>query len=108
MAAMSALSLPPSALAASAAGSPPTAEELAKRGQIAKTAQDFEASFLSVMLQSMLKGVEQQAPFGGGTGEEMFKSFMAESMAKQMTKAGGIGLADSVHREMLKMQGLEP
>ena len=104
---LAALSLPASVLAGQAAGAPPTADELAKRGQIAKTAQDFEASFLSVMLQEMFRGVKQQEPFGGGQGEEMFKSFMSEAMAKQMAKAGGIGLSKSVQAEMLKMQGLQ-
>jgi len=105
---VSALSLPPSLIAAQTGAPPVSSEELAKRGQITKTAQDFEASFLSVMLQSMMKDVGQSAPFGGGTGEEMFKSFMAEAMARQMSKAGGIGMADTVQREMLKMQGLNP
>ena len=106
MAALSPLAAPLAALAAKASAPPPNAAELAKRGQIAKTAQDFEASFLSVMLQSMFEGVKQGEPFGGGQGEEMFKSFMAEAMAKQMAKTGGIGLAKSVQNEMLKMQGL--
>ena len=106
MADLAAIALPASVLAGQAAGAPPTAAELAKRGQIAKTAQDFEASFLSVMLQSMFQGVKQEEPFGGGQGEEMFKSFMSEAMAKQMAKAGGIGLSRSVQAEMLKMQGL--
>jgi len=81
--------------------------DLAKRGQIRKTAEDFEASFLSIMLQQMFQGVETPAPFGGGQGEEMFKSFMNDAIAKQMAKSGGIGLADTVAREMLKLQGLE-
>jgi Rod binding domain-containing protein len=107
MADLAAIALPASVLAGQAAGAPPSAAELAKRGQIAKTAQDFEASFLSVMLQTMFQGVKQQEPFGGGEGEEMFKSFMSEAMAKQMAKAGGIGLSKSVQAEMLKMQGLQ-
>lgn len=105
MAAIAPIAAPLSALTAQAAV-PPTAEQLAKRGQIAKTAQDFEASFLSVMLQSMFEGVKQQEPFGGGQGEDMFKSFMSEAMAKQMARTGGVGLAKSVQNEMLKMQGL--
>lgn len=88
-------------------GGPATASELAKRGEIKDTAKKFEASFLSVMLQQMFEGVETSAPFGGGPGEAMFKSFMSEAMAKQMANAGGIGLADSVGREMLKLQGLK-
>jgi len=84
----------------------PSAAELAKRGEIKQTAQKFEASFLSVMLQQMFEGTETAAPFGGGPGEGMFKSFLTEAMAKKMTASGGIGIAASVQREMLKMQGL--
>ena len=35
-----------------------------------------------------------------------FASLGPDSMAKEMTKAGGIGLADTVQREILKLQGL--
>jgi Rod binding domain-containing protein len=81
--------------------------ELAKRGQIKQTSQKFEASFLSVMLGQMFEGTDTPAPFGGGPGEAMFKSFLTEAMAKKMTDNGGIGIAASVQREMLKMQGLK-
>jgi Rod binding domain-containing protein len=83
-----------------------SAAELAKRGQIKQTAQKFESSFLSVMLQQMFEGSEVSAPFGGGPGEQMFKSFLTEAMANKMTAGGGIGIAAAVQREMLKMQGL--
>jgi flagellar protein FlgJ len=85
-----------------------SAAELAKRGQIKQTAQKFEASFLSVMLQQMFEGTETAAPFGGGPGEAMFKSFLSEAMANKIAARGGVGLAASVQREMLKMQGLTP
>jgi Rod binding domain-containing protein len=100
-----ALPLPTNLLQAQA--TPMTAAELAKRGKVKDTAQDFEAVFLSSMLQEMFKGVDVEKPFGGGQAEEMFRSFMTDAMAKQMVKSGGIGLADSVGREMLKLQGLE-
>ncbi|MEO8114502.1 MAG: rod-binding protein [Phenylobacterium sp.] len=82
------------------------AKTLAKRGEINETAHKFEASFMSIMLQQMFEGVEVSAPFGGGTGEAMFKSFMTEAMGKQMSKTGSLGIADTVQREMLKLQGL--
>ena len=85
----------------------PTAAELAKRGQIKQTAQDFEASFLSVMMQQMFAGVSTDGPFGGGQGEEMFRSVLTDAMAKQMARAGGVGIAPTVEREMLKLQGLK-
>jgi flagellar protein FlgJ len=102
---LTAPSVSPSLLTSTPAQS---AAELAKRGHIKQTAQKFESSFLSVMLQQMFAGTDTPAPFGGGPGEQMFKSFLTEAMANKMTASGGIGIAASVQREMLKMQGLNP
>lgn len=74
--------------------------------RISKASEDFEASFLSIMLGQMFEGVSA-GTFSGGQGEEMFRSFMMDAFAKQITRSGGVGLADSVQREMLKLQGLE-
>jgi len=103
--ALSAAVVPPQLLAGAVL--PTGAAELAKRGQIHEAAQRFESSFLSTMMQQMFEGVETAAPFGGGPGETMFKSFLTEAMAKQMARAGGVGIAVSVEREMLKLQGLK-
>jgi flagellar protein FlgJ len=98
---------PTSATAGSATdGATPSPAETAKRAAIAKSSKDFEASFLSVMLGQMFKDVNTAAPFGGGPGEDAFKSFMTDAMAKQVVKSGGIGLASTVQKEMLKLQGL--
>jgi Rod binding domain-containing protein len=108
---MSALALPPaSSFAASLATQGPTAAsaaELAKRGQTHQTAIKFEASFLTSVLQTMFESVKTSEPFGGGAGEDMWKGFLAEQMAKQMAKRGGVGLSRAVEREMLKLQGLK-
>ena len=77
------------------------------REAIEKTARDFEASFISQMLGTMFEGIEPEGPFGGGSGEAAFKSFLMDAVAQQMSRAGGLGLADDLTREMLKMQGLE-
>jgi len=103
MADISAPSISPTLLQTPTATS---AAELAKRGAIKETAKKFEASFLGIMLQQMFEGVDTAAPFGGGPGEAMFKSFMTEAMAKKMSDGGGIGVAATVQREMLKLQGL--
>ena len=83
-----------------------SAAALLKRGQIHQTAQNFEASFLTSMFETMFSSVPTDSTFGGGPGEDMWKSFLAEAMAKQTAKHGGIGVANSVEREMLKLQGL--
>jgi Rod binding domain-containing protein len=77
-----------------------------KVAAIAKTAKDFEASFLSNMLGQMFEGLSTDGPFGGGQGEAMFRSVMMDTFGKQIVKAGGVGVAAAVQREMLKMQGL--
>ena len=76
------------------------------RAQITKTADKFETSFLSSMLGEMFQGVSTEGPFGGGQGEQAFRSFMMDAFAQQITRSGGIGVAASVQKEMLKMQGM--
>lgn len=69
-----------------------------------ETAEQFEASFLSQMLKPMFEGIKAEGPFSGGDAEDTWQSFMIDAMAKQTVKAGGIGLADQVVTQMLKMQ----
>ena len=80
-------------------------EEAARRRKTAEAAQAFEASFLSTMMKSMFDGVDVGA-FGGGEGEQAFKSFLLDAFAKQTAKTGHFGISDQVGREMLKLQGL--
>ena len=72
--------------------------------QARKIAEDFEAVFLSQMLQPMFEGIKPEAPFGGGSSEAMWRSMQIEEYGKAITKAGGIGIADSVYREIIKLQ----
>lgn len=74
--------------------------------KIHRTAQDFEQSFVSVMLGSMFQGVGSKDPaFGGGEGEEAFRSFFNDALAKGVVKHGGVGVSQAVERQLLKMQG---
>ena len=84
---------------------PEAAERVRTRAK--ETAEKFEGQFLSFMFQQMFEGVKSDGPFGGGHGEEMFRSLMTDAMGKQMAKKGGIGLSDPIQREILKMQGLK-
>lgn len=83
-----------------------TPSEAVQRRRIAETAQAFEASFLSVMINQMFAGLDTEGPFSGGAGETAFRSFLGEAVARQITRSGGIGLAAPVQAEMLKLQGL--
>ena len=70
-----------------------------------KAAQDFEAMTLNQFLTPMFDTVDTSTgPFGGGQGETSWKPMMIDAMAKNMAKAGGLGLATPVFRQMIQMQ----
>ena len=69
-----------------------------------KAAQEFEAVFISQMLKPMFENIEAEAPFGGGAGEDVWKGLQIEEYGKSIAKAGGIGLANQILSEILKMQ----
>lgn len=69
--------------------------------------EEFEAFVISSFAESMFSGVPTDGPFGGGHGEQVFRSLLIQEYGKEMSKAGGIGLADQVTREMLKMQEVQ-
>ena len=69
-----------------------------------ETAEQFEASFLSQMLKPMFEGLSTEAPFGGGEAEGTGRGVLVDAMATQAVRGGGIGLADQVVAQMLKMQ----
>ena len=98
---MSPLAVSPDLLRANAPASPALSEN---QKAMRRTAEAFEASFLSQMLKPMFEGLQTDGPFGGGEGEATWRSFLIDAMAKQTVKAGGVGLADTVMSEMLKMQ----
>ena len=84
---------------------PASTADLAK-SKVKDAANRFETQFLAQMIGHMFEGVSTDGPFGGGFGEEMFRSLMTEAMAGQVAKSGGVGVSATIQREMLKMQGL--
>lgn len=74
------------------------------REQAHKAALDFESVYLAQMLQPMFSTVDVDDTFGGGNAEETWRGMLVEEYAKQIVKTGGIGIASSVEREMLKLQ----
>lgn len=69
-----------------------------------KAAKDFEAVFLTSMMENMFTGIELEEPFGGGHAEKMFRSMQLSEYAKSMSQSGGIGVADKVYQELLAIQ----
>ena len=82
----------------------PAALNGADARRMRETAEQFEASFLSQMLKPMFEGLDTNGLFGGGEAEATWRSFLIDAMAQQTVRAGGIGLADTVMAEMIRMQ----
>lgn len=75
-----------------------------KNKDVEAAAKEFEAVFLTQMIQHMFSGVKTNEVFGGGEAEETFKVLLFDEYGKAISKAGGVGVAEQVKRELLKMQ----
>lgn len=104
------LATPPVDVAAAAAKKDDLKNRVASvqtRDQAQHVAQQFERMFISEMLQPMFAGVSTEAPFGGGNAEDVFRPMLLDQYAGAISKGKGIGIADKVMKEILKLQGLE-
>lgn len=80
---------------------PATAKAKAK-----KQADDFETMFLEQVTQQLTAAPSgSEGPLGeNGIGGDVYKSQLTQEYAKQIQKAGGIGLSDSILRDLLRVQ----
>ncbi|MCH7887709.1 MAG: rod-binding protein [Proteobacteria bacterium] len=76
-------------------------------GEARRVAEDFEAFFLAQMIQHMFTGIPTDGPYGGGHAETIYRSLLSDEYGKLVSRAGGIGIADAVYREILKLQESE-
>ena len=67
-------------------------------------AEEFEAFFLSQFLSQMFKSIKTDGPFGGGHGESMYREMQFQEYGKAISGKGGIGIADSIVRQLLHTQ----
>ena len=80
------------------------AKKYAGRQAIDKAAKEFEQVYLSQMLSHIVKPSDMPKPYGAGHAEKMFHSLLVDAYAKEISDAGGIGIAEQISRELLTMQ----
>ena len=83
-------------------GAMPTATT--DRAAARATAEEFEAVFVAQMLNHMFAGIDTGGPFGGGHAEQAFRSMLVNEYAGDLSRSGGLGLADHVYRQILALQ----
>ncbi len=89
---------PTTALGVAAAGDRPVVPE-----DVERTAREFEAVFLARMLQTVGRPLRGPGAAASGS-DDPWGSMLIDAYARMIAKAGGIGVADAVMREMLRLQ----
>ena len=77
---------------------------LVNKDKVREVAEQFEAVFLAQFLDSMFSGIETAPPFGGGMSEDIFRSVLNQEIAGSLARTGAIGIADSIQRELIRLQ----
>ena len=70
-------------------------------------AENFEAFFLTRMMESMFEGVSTDGMFGGGHAEKVYRSLLLDEYGKEMAKVGTVGVKDYVLNAIIEMQEKE-
>jgi len=78
-------------------------------GKTQNTAREFEAMFLSHVVEEMMKTVNI-GTFGGGEAEEKWRSFLTSAIADEIAGQGSTGISQSIEAainsyESAKKQG---
>lgn len=79
--------------------------------QLRKAATEFEAVAIGELLAPMFDTVDTaHGTFGGGDGEAAWRPMLVQAIGRQMAEHGGLGLADSIYRALMRAQetGQEP
>lgn len=82
----------------------PGADQTGRAGALREAAREFEAVFLAQILGQLNAGPGADQLFGDGPGQAVFQDLFNQELAKLISRSGGIGVADAVLQEMLKLQ----
>lgn len=81
-----------------------TTLEPAQFARLKQQAEELEGVFLNLLTKEMFATVKSENGFGGGFGEETWRSMQAEQLANTMAQNGGLGIADQLLGDMIAMQ----
>ena len=81
-----------------------TGNKTLSKEEAKEAAQDFEAFFMTKMMESMFDGISTEGMFGGGHAEKIYRSLLLNEYGKAMAKTGSIGVSDDIMSTILKMQ----
>ena len=76
-------------------------------GNAAKSARDFEAMFITQMLNTMNDGSSEESEFTGGSSEDTWRSFFNQAAAEEMADKGGFDLAPRLMADIIALQAAQ-
>jgi peptidoglycan hydrolase FlgJ len=82
----------------------PTQQSADPLAKFRAQAEELEGVFLNTLMSEMFSSIDARGEFGGGFAEETWRSMQSEQFASAMAEAGGIGLADSLVADLIKLQ----
>jgi Rod binding domain-containing protein len=75
------------------------------KAKIKKQSDDFETMFLEQMTDKLFATTGEEGPLGeNGTGGGVYRSMMTQEYARQIQRAGGVGLSSQIMSQMLQVQ----
>lgn len=79
--------------------------KISDKEKLKKTAQEFEAVFISQLLNTMQSTVEKTGFMSGGPVESKFRTMMNQYVAQDMAKSptSNFGLAKQIYEQMKNM-----
>ena len=90
----------PKTKAATAADGEMTPEQKAYDKKLREACQGFEAMFLNIMYKEMRNTVPENSLFGESNADKILQDMRDTEMVNQMAKAGGVGLADVLYKQL--------
>lgn len=73
--------------------------------RLRQQAVDLEGVFLNTLMKEMFASIDTgESSFGGGFAEETWRGMQAEQFASALAETGGIGLADQLMGDLLRLQ----
>lgn len=80
------------------------AKSASNNQDLRKAAEQFTGVFMSQMFGHMFEGIGTDTMFGGGQGEEMFRSVLTDEYGKAAAKQNVGGMTDKIMHALLAQQ----
>ncbi len=75
--------------------------------EASRAAQDFESMFVAQMLEPMFGDSVGEELFGDKDTQDVYKTLLMDEYGKLIARAGGIGIASTVKKELLSLQEVQ-